>query len=179
MEDDVITPRNSYGKESFLINKSPKALLIKIALFEVSERSFTPGKTSKKKRNPKVGDLNKDEKNFPAEVDRESGHYPDKHKRKHQNNKEDKSIKVTLKEDPTIEKFNFRGPFLASFQGVPPPQNVVFNTYSSSNGRKLMIAGEKPQVTFESNEHEADQSSEYLIAIYNKPTNTVIFRPAP
>ncbi|CAG8518149.1 9582_t:CDS:2, partial [Acaulospora morrowiae] len=170
MEDNVITPRKSYKKESTLINKSP----------QVSERSSTPSKTSpKKKRNPKVGDINKAEKNFPIEVDRDSGHYPDKHKRKHQGNKEDKSIKVTLKEDPTIEKFNFRGPFLASFQGVPPPQNVVFNTYSSSNGRKLMIAGEKPRVTFESNEHEADQSSEYLIAIYNKPTNTVIFRPAP
>ncbi|CAG8437113.1 4208_t:CDS:2 [Diversispora eburnea] len=93
--------------------------------------------------------------------------------------KRNNTVEVSFEEDPTISEFNFQGPFLASFHGIPPPQDVEFNTYQSSNGRKLMIAGENSEVIFASKEYEADQVSEYMIAIYDKTTNIVTFRPAP
>ncbi|CAG8766985.1 21487_t:CDS:2 [Gigaspora rosea] len=90
-----------------------------------------------------------------------------------------RSFEVRISDDTSETKPDSQGPILASFQGVSPPQDVGFRTYKSANGRRSMVVGENPRVIYESNEFTTEQSSEYLVAIYNKKTNSVTFSSVP
>ncbi|KAF0477817.1 RNA polymerase I associated factor, A49-like protein [Gigaspora margarita] len=90
-----------------------------------------------------------------------------------------RSFEVRISEDTSETKPDSQGPILASFQGVSPPQDVGFRTYKNANGRRSMVVGENPRVIYESNEFTTEQSSEYLVAIYNKKTNSVTFSSVP
>ncbi|CAB4444748.1 unnamed protein product [Rhizophagus irregularis] len=90
------------------------------------------------------------------------------------NKGEKRKLKVILENDKSSEPT----PFIGKFTGLSPaPKELLYHAYERAANGHINIVGENEAVSLESTVQPI-KMNEYLIAIYDKHSNTVTFRDA-
>ncbi|GBB86919.1 hypothetical protein RclHR1_13370005 [Rhizophagus clarus] len=90
------------------------------------------------------------------------------------NKGEKRKLEVTLENDESSEPT----PFIGNFTGLSPaPKELLYHAYERAANKHINVVGENEAVSLESSV-QPNKLNEYLIAIYDKHSNTVTFRDA-